>query len=96
MSNNASQIIIPIDFGEQSMIALRQSYNLARLTKSEITLLHVIDSDFLKPFQDIVSANHNYENQLRDELSNRLQELGAKVQSEAGVRVNILTRTGKI
>ena len=47
MSTEVKQSVIPIDFGEQSMIALRQSFNLARLTKSEITLLNVIDEDFL-------------------------------------------------
>lgn len=96
MSTEVKQIVIPIDFGEQSMIALRQSFNLARLTKSEITLLNVIDEDFLKPFQDIVSAKHNYETHLRDDIGLRLKELAEKVQSEAGVKVNVVTRTGKI
>lgn len=34
-----NHIIIPVDFSEQSMIALNQTFNLARLTKSDITLL---------------------------------------------------------
>jgi nucleotide-binding universal stress UspA family protein len=96
MSSSTRQIIIPIDFGDQAMIAVRQSYNLARLTKSEITLLHVIDDDFLKPFQDIVSAKHNYENHLKEEIASKLHTLASQIQSEAGVKVNILTRTGKI
>lgn len=35
-------ILVPISFSEQSLIALSQSYNLARLTNSKIILLHVI------------------------------------------------------
>jgi len=96
MSIAKRQIIIPTDFGEQSIIALRQSYNLARLTKSEITLLYVIDDDFLKPFQDMVSAKHNYELHLKEDIGKKLRVLAEKVQSEAGVKVNIMTRTGKI
>lgn len=42
MSQN--NILVPIDFSEQSHIALGQSYNLARFTGSTITLLHVSDS----------------------------------------------------
>ncbi|MEK6616528.1 MAG: universal stress protein, partial [Bacteroidota bacterium] len=39
MSQN--NILIPIDFSEQSHIALGQSYNLAKFTGSTITLLHI-------------------------------------------------------
>jgi len=96
MSSNAPQIIIPIDFGEQSMIALRQSYNLARLTHSEITLLHVIDDDLFKPFMNLVSSATTYQNDMQEEISSRLLEIGAEVQHESGVSVNTLIRTGKI
>jgi nucleotide-binding universal stress UspA family protein len=96
MSSEARQIVIPVDFGEQSLIALGQTYNLARLTKSEITLLNVIDEDHLKPFQDIVSAKHNYEGHLKDDVNQRLHDLAKKVHEETGIKVNIMTRTGKI
>src|ERR1051325_4112011 len=39
-----SNILVPIDFSEQSLIALEQSYDLAKHTGSVITLLHVPDS----------------------------------------------------
>lgn len=96
MSTQPYQILIPTDFGDQARIAVAQSYNLARLTKSEITLLHVIDNEFLKPFQDIVSAKHNYENHLREDVGNRLKALAVEIQRESGVKVNTLIRTGKI
>ncbi len=96
MSSSQAQIVIPVDFGDQAMIAISQSYNLARLTRSEITLLYVIDDDFLKPFQDIVSAKHNYEQHLRDDIGIKLKELATKISSESGVKVNTIIRTGKI
>ena len=42
MSKN--NILIPIDFSEQSLTAVSQSYNLAKHTGSTLTLLHVSDS----------------------------------------------------
>lgn len=96
MSSEVRQIVIPIDFGEQSLIALGQSYNLARLTKSNITLVHVVDDDFLKPFQDKGSAKENYENQLMTDVKKRLADLAAKVHAETGIKVDTLIRTGKI
>jgi len=35
-----SSILIPIDFSKQSLIAIEQSYNLAKFTKSKIIVMH--------------------------------------------------------
>ncbi|MEO6303873.1 MAG: universal stress protein [Bacteroidia bacterium] len=34
-------ILIPVDFSKQSLVAVRQAYNLAKFTKSKIILMHV-------------------------------------------------------
>ena len=34
-------ILIPIDFTKQSLLAVKQSYNLAKYTHSKLVLLHV-------------------------------------------------------
>lgn len=34
-------ILIPVDFSKQSYVAVKQSYNLAKFTKSKIILMHV-------------------------------------------------------
>lgn len=36
-------ILIPIDFTKQSLLAIKQSYNLAKYTHSKLILLHVFD-----------------------------------------------------
>ena len=33
-------LLIPIDFTEQSLLAIKQAYNLAKYTHSKIVLLH--------------------------------------------------------
>jgi len=43
MAAKENIILVPTDFQEQSLIALSQSYNLARFTKSKIYLMHVFD-----------------------------------------------------
>jgi nucleotide-binding universal stress UspA family protein len=50
MASLNNLILVPIDFSAQSIVALEQSYNLARLTKAEITLIHVIEEQFQLPF----------------------------------------------
>ena len=41
MANSTNSILVPIDSTEQTIIALSQSYNLARLTNSKIVLLTI-------------------------------------------------------
>ncbi|MCE3260258.1 MAG: hypothetical protein K0S12_1899, partial [Bacteroidetes bacterium] len=36
-------ILIPIDFTKQSLLAVKQSYNLAKYTHSKLVLLHVYE-----------------------------------------------------
>lgn len=38
-------ILIPIDFTKQSLLAIKQSYNLAKYTHSKLMLLHVFDKN---------------------------------------------------
>jgi len=45
MSNPTNCILVPIDSTEQTVIALSQSYNLARLTNSKIVLLSVDEGE---------------------------------------------------
>jgi nucleotide-binding universal stress UspA family protein len=40
--NEKQSILVPIDFLPQSLIGLKQSYNLAKFTKSKLVLLYVI------------------------------------------------------
>ena len=43
MADKSPVILVPIDTNDQTIIALEQSYNLARLTNSKIVLLHIDD-----------------------------------------------------
>ena len=40
---SASKILVPIGFSEQSMVALGQAFNLAKIKKSDVVLLSVIE-----------------------------------------------------
>jgi nucleotide-binding universal stress UspA family protein len=90
-----NKILVPIDFSEQSIIALKQSYNLAKLTKSEILLIYVIDEDFLKSLENIFAEDY-YEDPVRDQIQTRLDKLANEVKNETGVTVNTTIRKGKI
>ena len=46
-------IVIPLDFTEQSVYAISQSYNLARYTNSKLLLLHVYEKQGEERFDEI-------------------------------------------
>ncbi len=46
-------ILMPIDFTEQSLIAIKQSYNLERYTHSRIVLLHCYEKRGMERFEEM-------------------------------------------
>jgi nucleotide-binding universal stress UspA family protein len=67
-----SSILIPIDFSKQSLIAIEQSYNLAKFTHSKIIVMHASpssNSDHQKDLEEIV-ANIKKDSGLEAEFLN--------------------------
>ena len=96
MSSGNGPILVPIDFSEQSFIALSQSYNLARLTNSPIRLLHVIDQDFFSSITEGLLSQYNYGDTIKEDLQNRLDEIAVKIKQEQNIVAFTNLRTGKI
>lgn len=91
MNSTAKQILIPIDFSEQSLIALDQSYNIAKGTKSELTLIHVIEEG---GFGHLFSKKQS--DDLKKKLQKQLDKLGAEVEKKKKLKVNTLIARGKV
>ncbi len=86
------QILIPVDFGHQSMLAVEQSYNLARLLNAEITLLYVHEQSGI--FSTFFSSEVNKDVLYR--IEEKLLELAGKVSLSTGLKVNTRMETGRI
>jgi nucleotide-binding universal stress UspA family protein len=92
MISSTNKILVPIDFSEQSLIALEQSYNLAREYNAEITLLHVIEeSGMLAKF---------FSNEQHDDLKKKIQEqldkLAINESKKAKLKINTLIARGAV
>ncbi|PLW99542.1 MAG: hypothetical protein C0594_16915 [Marinilabiliales bacterium] len=85
-------ILIPIDFSEQSLLALEQSYSMARMTNSEITLLHIILEN--NPFWGIFNAEEKEE--AVEKFHKKLQDFAEVVSKKSGIRVNTIVEKGKL
>ncbi len=92
MNNRTNNILVPIDFSEQSLIALDQSYNIAKIAESEITLLNVVTIN--GPLWSLFSDNEKDEMEHR--LLSRLQNLGEEITGQSGIKVNVIVKKGKV
>lgn len=86
-----NHILVPIDFSDQSMIALGQSYNLARLTMADLTLINVIDDSYQLPF-----FSKKEDKTMERKIQKALEKLAEDTANESGIRVNILVAKGKV
>ena len=54
-------LLIPIDFTEQSLLAIKQAYNLAKYTHSKIILLHTYDKVGSEMYEELKSLTKQTE-----------------------------------
>lgn len=85
-------ILVPLDFSEQSFIALEQSYNLAKLSDSTLTLLHVVreNNSVFGLFSD------NEKKDIIYKLKVKLDEYAEVVHAKTGIKVDTIITNGKI
>jgi len=76
-------ILVPVDYSEQSIIALEQAVSLSKVFHSEIHVLNVIGEDFLsKLFDDSDTAemDKRAKAKLSDFLKGKSEELGVELK----------------
>jgi nucleotide-binding universal stress UspA family protein len=86
-----NHILVPVDFSDQSMIALGQSYNLARLTKADLTLINVIDDSFHLPF-----FSKKEDTAMVKKVQKAMDKLADDTSKETGLSVSTLVAQGKV
>lgn len=91
MQDSTNKILVPIDFSEQSMIALSQSYNLAKRIEAEIILLYVLED--LNP---MVKMLYKELGQIKGAVENNLKDLVELKRSQSGLNISYKLVEGKI
>lgn len=92
MIHHTNKILVPIDFSEQSVIALDQSYNLAKEYNAEITLLYVIEDSGMLAKLFSVEQHEDF----RKDIQYQLDKLADDVNQKSKITVNTLIARGVI
>ena len=94
MSNTASKILVPIGFSEQSMVALGQAFNLAKIKNSEVVLLSVIEGHH--SMFDIFTANEIEYEKMKGKVLSKLKEIASEYSNKYGVEVDSMVAKGSV
>lgn len=89
---SASKILVPIGFSEQSIIALGQAFNLAKIKNSDVVLLSVIEGQSMieSLFLDDKS------DELKAKVKSKLEDIASVYSSKYGVDVDTMIAKGRV
>ena len=89
---SANKILVPIGFSEQSIMALGQAFNLAKIKNSDVVLLSVVKEQSMMQslFVDDLT------DQLKLKVKQKLNELAKQYGDKFGVSVDTMVSKGKI
>ena len=89
---SASKILVPIGFSEQSMVALGQAFNLAKIKKSDVVLLSVIEQQSM--MQSLFLDDKSDE--LKEKVKKKLEEIAIEYSAKYAVDVDTMVAQGKV
>lgn len=92
MDREKRHVVVPIDFSEQSMLALDQAYIMARMINAEINLLHIIVET--SPFWGIFTQKE--QDDVIEKFKKKLDDFAEVVSKKSGLKVNTIVEQGKL
>lgn len=91
---DSSKILIPVDFSETSLLAIKHGAFLAKYTKGDVYLIHVINKQF-EHYAVVEQPMYMHDAEKYEKGANdKLNELAASIKSEYGVSVNTIVAIG--
>lgn len=91
MLTKTNKILVPIDFSDQSLIALSQSYNLAKMIDAEIILLYVIEE-----VNPMIKRLYKELDGIHDAVLSNLKNLAEEKSKATGLKIAVEIEEGKI
>lgn len=93
MTDRKNKIVVPLDFHEQSMIALDQTRGIAKFMNAEIIILYIIEAT------DIISSmfrKTEQEARIIEEVEKKLKDLAETTSEKFGLPVSVRIEKGKV
>lgn len=88
-----SKILIPVDFSDTSMLAIRHGAYIAQTTHAHLYLLHVVNSHFMSQNMFIPVVNLN-QSEIESKAQAKLQQLADEIRNQYKVNLECIIRSG--
>jgi len=90
---DCTKILIPVDFSETSLLAIRHGVAMAQQTKASVHLLHVVNAHYVSQNMFLPSVTLD-QSLIERKAAERLEELSASIRAEYGVKSDIIIKVG--
>lgn len=90
---NCSKVLIPVDFSETSLLAIKHGAFLAQYTKANIYLLHVVNAHYVSQNMFLPTVNLD-QSEIESKASEKLAMLASEIKRDYGVSAEIIIKTG--
>jgi nucleotide-binding universal stress UspA family protein len=90
---NCTKILIPVDFSETSLLAIKHGAYLAKQTKSDVFLLHVVNAHYVSQNMFIPTVNLD-QSVIEQKASEKLLMLSEEIKKDYGMAAQIIIKTG--
>ena len=91
---NSSKILIPVDFSETSLLAIKHGATIAQSQKSELFLLHVVNAPFMSQNMFLPIVNLEDNSGVEKIALGKLAELADGVKKDFGVSAQSIIKVG--
>ena len=88
-----SKLLIPVDFSDTSMLAIKHGAYFAEKTNAHVYLLHVVNTHFMSQNMFIPVVNIK-QSEVEIKATEKLQQLAQEIRAEFKVNVDCITRSG--
>jgi nucleotide-binding universal stress UspA family protein len=88
-----SKVLIPVDFSETSLLAIRHAAYIAQATNAHLYLLHVVNSHYMSQNMFIPVVNLK-QSDVEGKATEKLQQLAEEIKGQYNVNIDCIIRSG--
>jgi nucleotide-binding universal stress UspA family protein len=90
---NSTRVLIPVDFSETSLLAIRHGAHIAHQSSARLFLLHVINAHYVSQnmFVPLVTIDQG---EVEAKAAEKLNELAEEIKSEFNVEIQTVIKIG--
>jgi nucleotide-binding universal stress UspA family protein len=91
---SSSKILIPVDFSNTSLLAIKHGAFIAKLTRGDLFLVHVVNSHYMAQNMFVPLVTFVETNNIESKAEAKLIQLAEEVRAEYNINVDIVVKSG--